>query len=95
MTISVTPELDRFVKEQVESGKYASSSEVVRAGLRLLYEREQERAERREALKRLVREGLEDLESGKVVDSKRVFARMRKIIDQAEREAGVEITATR
>ena len=95
MTISVTPELDRFVKEQVESGKYASSSEVVRAGLRLLYEREQERTERREALKRLVQEGLHDLESGKVADSKRVFARMRNIIDQAEREASVEISATR
>lgn len=95
MTISVTPELDRFVKEQVESGKYASSSEVVRAGLRLLYEREQERMERREALKRLVQEGLDDLQSGKIADSRSVFSKMRTIIDQAEREASVEINATR
>ena len=95
MTISVTPELDRFVKEQVETGKYASSSEVVRAGLRLLYEREQERAERREALKRLVQEGLDDLQSGKIADSRSVFSKMRTIIDQAEREATVEIAATR
>jgi antitoxin ParD1/3/4 len=94
MTISVTAELDRFVKEQVRTGKYASSSEVVRAGLRLLYEREQERAERRDALKRLVQEGLEDLQSGKIVESKSVFAKMRTIIDQAEREATVEIPAT-
>jgi antitoxin ParD1/3/4 len=94
MTISVTAELDRFVKEQVRTGKYASSSEVVRAGLRLLYEREQERAERRDALKRLVQEGLEDLQSGKIVESKSVFSKMRTIIDQAEREATVEIPAT-
>jgi len=94
MTISVTAELDRFVKEQVRTGKYASSSEVVRAGLRLLYEREQERAERRKALKRLVQEGLEDLQSGKIVESKSVFSKMRTIIDQAEREATVEIPAT-
>ncbi|HTD34836.1 MAG TPA: type II toxin-antitoxin system ParD family antitoxin [Candidatus Elarobacter sp.] len=91
MTISVTAELDRFVKEQVQSGKYASSSEVVRAGLRLLYEREQERAERRDALKRLVQEGLDDLRSGKIVESKTVFSKMRTIIDQAERDATVEI----
>jgi antitoxin ParD1/3/4 len=88
MTISVTPELDRFVKEQVESGKYASSSEVVRAGLRLLYEREQERTERREALKRLVQEGLDDFRSGKVAESRSVFSKMRNIINQAESEAG-------
>ncbi len=94
MTISVTAELDRFVKEQVRTGKYASSSEVVRAGLRLLYEREQERAERRDALKRLVQEGLEDLQSGKIIESKSVFSKMRTIIDQAEREAAVEIPAT-
>jgi antitoxin ParD1/3/4 len=94
MTISVTAELDRFVKEQVRTGKYASSSEVVRAGLRLLYEREQERAERRDALKRLVQEGLEDLQSGKIVESKSVFSKMRTIIDQAEREATAEIPAT-
>lgn len=95
MTISVTPELDRFVKEQVESGRYASSSEVVRAALRLLYEREQELTERREALKRLVQEGLNDLQSGKIAESRSVFSKMRTIIDQAEREAGVEITPTR
>ncbi|MEX2628850.1 MAG: type II toxin-antitoxin system ParD family antitoxin [Tistlia sp.] len=42
MKVSLTPELERFVAEQVTSGLYRSASEVVRASLRLL-----EQAERR------------------------------------------------
>ena len=40
MNVSVTPELEGFVKGLVESGQYQSSSEVFRAGLRELREKE-------------------------------------------------------
>lgn len=36
LTVSLTPELKRFVQAQVASGRYQTASEVVRAGLRLL-----------------------------------------------------------
>jgi antitoxin ParD1/3/4 len=36
LNVSVTQHLDHFVAEQVVSGRFASASEVVRAGLRLL-----------------------------------------------------------
>ncbi len=38
-SISLTPELDRFVQTLVASGRYQTASEVVRDGLRLLQER--------------------------------------------------------
>ncbi|MBB6124575.1 type II toxin-antitoxin system ParD family antitoxin [Sphingobium subterraneum] len=35
-TVSLSPELDRFITDLVRSGRYASASEVVREGLRAL-----------------------------------------------------------
>ena len=41
MNVSLTKELEKFVRDRVESGRYHSASEVVREGLRLLESREQ------------------------------------------------------
>jgi hypothetical protein len=38
--VSLTPELERFVDANVESGLYNNASEVVREGLRLLKEQD-------------------------------------------------------
>jgi antitoxin ParD1/3/4 len=48
-----------LVRQLVESGRYASASEVLREGLRLIEEREQQRQAKLEALRGAVREGLE------------------------------------
>jgi antitoxin ParD1/3/4 len=44
MNVSLSPELHTFVTERVASGRFASASEVVRAGLRLLQETERQQA---------------------------------------------------
>ena len=41
-SISIGPHFDTFIQNKIETGRYASTSEVVRAGLRLL-EREEEK----------------------------------------------------
>lgn len=43
--VSLTPELSRFIGSQVASGRYQSTSEVVRAALRLLQNQELPQAE--------------------------------------------------
>lgn len=38
--VSLTAEMNSFIREQVACGRYQNASEVVRAGLRLLQDRE-------------------------------------------------------
>lgn len=64
MNVSLTPELDAFVKDLADSGRYRSASEVVRAAVRLLQEHEAERTARLRALQRRIEIGVEELERG-------------------------------
>jgi len=43
MNVSLTPELASFVRAEVESGRYATASEVVRASLRMMEDRDGDR----------------------------------------------------
>ncbi len=38
MNVSLTPELEQFIQSQIESGRYASSDELIIAGIKLLEE---------------------------------------------------------
>lgn len=42
MKISLSPELQRLIEEKVGSGRYRSADEVVRQGLELLQQRDEE-----------------------------------------------------
>jgi len=44
MNVSLTPDLERFVRDKVDSGLYNSASEVVREALRLLVARDERAA---------------------------------------------------
>jgi antitoxin ParD1/3/4 len=66
---------DGFVRELVKSGRYASASEVMRDGLRLLEEREDQRKARLEALRSDIRAGME---SGPGIAADEVFDRLEQ-----------------
>jgi antitoxin ParD1/3/4 len=42
MNVSLTPQLERMIAKKVKGGQYQTASEVVREGLRLLRERDEE-----------------------------------------------------
>lgn len=60
MNVSLTPELEEIVAARVNSGRYASASEVIREALRLLEERDQLNHLRHE-----VRLGIAQLDQGR------------------------------
>jgi antitoxin ParD1/3/4 len=54
-SISIGQHFDQFIKDSVSEGRYQNASEVVRAGLRLLEEKETKII----ALRKAISEGLE------------------------------------
>ena len=74
-SISIGQHFDSFIQNQIDTGRYASTSEVVRAGLRLLEEEEQKL--------RLLRQALIDGEESGWVENFNLTdfkAKLRKII---------------
>jgi antitoxin ParD1/3/4 len=63
------PQDEAFIDEAVRSGRYASRDEVVREGLRVLREREDEVA----AIRAAVQRGIEDADAGRVMDAEEAF----------------------
>ena len=55
--VNLTEELDRFVLEKVESGRYENASEVVRAALRTLEREERQYEAKLAALRTAIDEG--------------------------------------
>lgn len=39
-SVALSPHFEKFIRQQIESGRYSNVSEVVRAGLRLLEDQE-------------------------------------------------------
>jgi antitoxin ParD1/3/4 len=70
---AIGDEFERFVEKLVKSGRYNSKSEVVRDGLRLLYDREQARQAKIQALREYFRQGEE---SGPPIPADDVFDKL-------------------
>lgn len=64
MHVSLTPELEELIRKRVETGRYNSSSELVREALRLWEEQEQLRELRLERLREKIREGIDSGPAG-------------------------------
>ena len=80
--VSLTPELERFAEDCVQSGRYNSVSEVTRAGLRLLQQVEQQRRDFLAMLEVAEAEG----ERNGFFTVGEVMADLDAIIEEAERE---------
>ena len=85
VNISITPELDAFLANRVKSGRYQTTSEVVREALRLLERQERERDEAFAQLKAKLERGAAQAEVGDLMDGGEVFEELREMIEERRR----------
>lgn len=60
VSITMTPEMLRVIRETVDAGEYASTSEVIRDAMRVWQRDRQEHAERLNAIRSRIRHSFED-----------------------------------
>ena len=65
--VTLTPEMDRFVKDEIASGRFDNASEVHKAALTGLARSRQRRLMKVERLKTEIQKGLDDSAAGRVI----------------------------
>ena len=78
VNVSVGKEFEEYVKGKVASGDYASASEVVRDGLRMLKEKDMLLEARLQALKDEIQIWIDQAERGESRDGPTVMAELRQ-----------------
>ena len=68
LNVSLTPKLDEFVRDRVDTGRYQTASEVVREGLRLLELQERDRDAAHAMLKNKLQLAAAQTASGELID---------------------------
>lgn len=82
MNITLGKEFERRISEKVADGLYTSASEVIRDGLRLLFEKEAAKSQQLEILRQEVSKGFEQLAAGEISNRS-----VMDIFEQAEKDA--------
>lgn len=84
MNVSLTPELERFIADLVETGRYRSASEVVREAVRRLQDRQAEREAKLAALRAAMDVGIAELDSGEELPADEVFEEVLRSLGDSE-----------
>jgi antitoxin ParD1/3/4 len=84
--VNLTEHFDRFVEGKIRAGRYGSASEIMREGLRLLEQRDEEEQIKLEWLRNAAEEGFDQLDRGDGLEF-RSMKTLGQHIDQLGREA--------
>src|ERR1019366_9265546 len=92
--VNLTEHFDRFIESGITSGRFSNASEVVREGLRLLEQREQEDKAKIEWLRAAAKEGFDQLDRGDYV-TLNSEEDLDAFLDQIHEEVSAELAAER
>ena len=70
MNVSLTPELEQYIRTKVDSGRYLSASEIVREALRLLEQKEKRLEELRVEIQKGLDSGRSELLNMEAIKAK-------------------------
>ena len=84
ISVSFTSHQAKFLASCVASGRYQTTSEVVREGLRLLEDRQERRQAELERARALIQVGADQLDGGEVVDGETFFREWDEELDSLE-----------
>lgn len=84
ISVTVTPEMLRTIRESVDTGEYASVSEVIRHAMRLWQRERDEHAERIASIKARIRQSLDDPRPA--LSSEEMHEAMEAFMAEAEAE---------
>jgi antitoxin ParD1/3/4 len=86
ISLTLSGDLDRFVRQQTKSGKYASVAEVVEEALRLLEAAEGIRDKRLRDVKAKLAEGLTSLDRGEGIDGEDAFRELLESLSEPRKK---------
>jgi Arc/MetJ-type ribon-helix-helix transcriptional regulator len=76
MNVIIDPEYEKFIEEQVKAGRFSSSAEALEAGIaRLMLDPEPDILDEQDLAD--IRQSIDQIERGEVVDAKVVHAEIR------------------
>jgi antitoxin ParD1/3/4 len=87
MTLTLTEELEHFVRDEVRRGAFASSSEYVRTLVRERYLKQREDGEKLKALDEALARGLADAKAGRTMPLDEAFRRLKSELKRPRRKA--------
>lgn len=87
MTITLTDELEQFVRQEVNEGTFASNSEYIRELVRERYRKKMDRDEKMKTLNAALDRGMADSAAGRVTPLEEAFDKIKAAIEMADDES--------
>jgi len=88
MTVTLTPELEQFVAEQLKTGHYRSAEDVIAQSLGMLRAQEEFIETNAAELREKIAVGLDQIRKGHVVDGRKAMQSLREKLQRRETGKG-------
>ena len=80
MNISLSPDLEKYIHNKIDSGLFSSASEVIQESLRLMHTYDDVQSQRIKQLNQAIDIGLDDLAAGKTISGTESYQRLKQKI---------------